>query len=110
MIATFAFICLTWIFFRARTFQDALLILDRVLTWPFVRHASEGFVQNLSTKGVFLLICTFVLVEWMFRYRIHPLQFSRLPRLARWTAYTALVWLTIYLRPPLTGSFIYFQF
>ena len=39
MVATYTFVCICWIFFRAETLEDAVVILGRVFSW------SEGIVH-----------------------------------------------------------------
>jgi D-alanyl-lipoteichoic acid acyltransferase DltB (MBOAT superfamily) len=110
MVATFSFICLTWVFFRARTLHDAGLIVSRILTGPFVLDGTERFDTFLSPKAALGLIAAFVTVEWICRNRFHPLQLERLPRIGRWAAYTVIIWVALFLRPLHPGNFIYFQF
>lgn len=110
MLLTFAFACLAWVFFRARTFEDALQVLWRIIRHPFAHPLGSGFAENVGTKTMLLLIVIFVVVEWTQRRYMHPLQFQRWPAVLRWAAYTALIWLTLYLAPLQTGGFIYFQF
>lgn len=110
MALTFAFICVSWIFFRAHSFPDAFLILRRIFAGPFAWKGSEGFDTFLSSKGTVLFICVFVAAEWAGRQRLHPLGLELLPKAARWSVYTLVIWAALYLRPLHTGKFIYFQF
>jgi alginate O-acetyltransferase complex protein AlgI len=110
MAGTFLFSCVAWVFFRARSLSDAGVILNRIVTEPFVRHASKGFSTFITAPVSVLLIGVFLAVEWMCRSHVHPLRLERWPRLARWSVYTAMIWLAIYLRPLQIGKFIYFQF
>ncbi|PRQ02433.1 Peptidoglycan O-acetyltransferase [Enhygromyxa salina] len=111
MLATFALICLTWVFFRAQDLAQAMGILARIVTdlpraaaWTELVHHREF----LLAFGPLLLI--FVIVEWLTRDQDHPLTLAAWPRAARWLLYTALIWITIYLMPDDPGAFIYFQF
>jgi D-alanyl-lipoteichoic acid acyltransferase DltB (MBOAT superfamily) len=108
ILSSFAFICVGWVFFRARTLADAGTVLSRIVFGPW--RGTEGFTPFLTTKGLVVLIFIFVGVEWACRDRLHPLGLKGLPRPCRWTAYTLLIWMTLYLRPVHSGNFIYFQF
>jgi alginate O-acetyltransferase complex protein AlgI len=110
MLRTFSFICLTWVFFRARTFRDAGLILSRIFSRHFLQHGSRGFDTFVTTKGLCLLIFVFVAVEWVWEEQLHLIRWERLPVLGRWFAYTCAIWITLYLGPLHSGTFIYFQF
>jgi D-alanyl-lipoteichoic acid acyltransferase DltB (MBOAT superfamily) len=110
MARTFLFICVAWVFFRATSFRDAFLVLERVFTAPFVGHASKSFTTFLTAKVALLLIGLFVGVEWICRDQVHPLRLARLPRFFRWSVYTLMIWLALYLRPMRMANFIYFQF
>jgi alginate O-acetyltransferase complex protein AlgI len=111
LLSTFAFICVTWVFFRARSFGDVYLIWSKVFTWPILPQQSLEFTPAfVSTGGMIWLVSVFVVVEWLSRHRLHPLEWGRLPRIARWSGYTALIWLTLYLRTWQSGTFIYFRF
>jgi D-alanyl-lipoteichoic acid acyltransferase DltB (MBOAT superfamily) len=108
MLITFLFICVTWVFFRARSLHEAFLILKRIIIYPFQNTAS--FEANLTTKAAVVLLVVFVLVEWLQRRHWHPIQLQSQPKIFRWLMYTCLVWLTLYLAPLQRGGFIYFQF
>jgi alginate O-acetyltransferase complex protein AlgI len=108
MTGTFLFVCVTWVFFRAATLQDALTVLGRVATGPWtlaaVRSALDGHHLVLG------LMLGFVAVEWLARRHRHPLHWPALPRPLRWAGYTTLLWLTLWNAQPTGGAFIYFQF
>ncbi len=110
MLRTFLMILVTWVFFRAATFGDSLVILRKIFT-EFHVFDSQGHLAG-ATPGnrIMLMLASFILVEWVCRAHPHPLQLDRFPRIVRWWVYTALFWGTLYFAAPGTGQFIYFQF
>jgi D-alanyl-lipoteichoic acid acyltransferase DltB (MBOAT superfamily) len=110
--ATFAAICVTWVFFRARTPADAWLILSRIVTnpGPGARSLFVG-TGTVGEKGMILLILLLVGIEWFTRHRDHPLGvLAGLPRPVRWLVYTGVIWAIIHSIPSSVAPFIYFQF
>ena len=112
MGGTFTFICLTWIFFRSRSFGQAAEILAGLLRpesslEPLKRLAtSEGYWSLLAGA----LLGGYVLWEWIARHRPFPLSIGDRPIWLRWPVYTLLGWTIILTYPPVSGAFIYFQF
>ena len=109
---TFAVVTLAWVFFRATDLSQALDILGAIATdslrpgaWtPAGLHKAEAAIAAL-------LIPALVAVEWVTRTRAHPFEAIRSwPRGLRWALYTVLLWGTLYLTPPESNPFIYFQF
>ncbi len=100
--ATFALVCVGWVFFRAASVSDALEMLGRVVSQPWG-------LPSVGRLGV--LYCAPVLaVEWVQRERAHGLEIAHLPRPWRHAVYYALA-VAIFLFAA-TGHvpFIYFQF
>lgn len=111
-VATFVAICVTWVFFRARTPADAWTILSRIVTcpWPGPRSLT-GNAGWSGEPAMILLILTLITIEWLTCRRTHPLTITdALPRPVRWCVYTAVFWAILYGMPMTTSSFIYFQF
>lgn len=111
-VATFVAICITWVFFRARTPADAWTILSRIVTcpWPGPRSLT-GNAGWSGEPAMILLILTLITIEWLTCRRTHPLTITdALPRPVRWCGYTAVFWAILYGMPMTTSSFIYFQF
>jgi D-alanyl-lipoteichoic acid acyltransferase DltB (MBOAT superfamily) len=106
MAATFSFVCLGWVFFRAAKLSDAWLILKRIATRLFA--TSNPSLPGL--RGYLALIAAFVLLEWLQRSRTHVLAVTWCPRPLRWAVYTSLLWLTLYFHTSKAAPFIYFQF
>ena len=109
---TFAFICLGWVFFRAATFADALLILKRIgLSLGGLQAWGGLLARHDPTNGrILILIALLVAIEWWKRRYIHPLFFEHWPAPARWLAYTVILWAVVYLGTYGSSQFIYFQF
>ncbi|KPK65436.1 MAG: hypothetical protein AMK73_02940 [Planctomycetes bacterium SM23_32] len=114
MLRTFAIICVGWVFFRAGTLRDAVLILTRMATQAFsgagYRELALYVSEEAAVHRTLIVLAGFVLVEWWQRRRDHVLSIGRLPRPLRWVVYTALIWGTLYLARSRTAEFIYFQF
>ncbi len=110
MLGTFAFVTLTWVFFRADTLGDSLLIFERagldLLTPSAYLEAWQVIGGEL---GLFALLGLFVLAEWFQRGKQHGLDLPW-PRAARWAVYSGLIWLCMYRMPNDVPTFIYFQF
>jgi alginate O-acetyltransferase complex protein AlgI len=112
IIATFAFVCAGWVFFRAATLADAALVFQRMGSFILHPQAVGGLLARFDgTDGrVFIAVAVLVALEWVKRRYTHPLVFDRWPRPARWIAYTALFWTVVYLGTFGSSQFIYFQF
>ena len=108
MAVTFAIVCCGWVFFRADSIATACTILGKIFAAPLRENPHSWHV--LMNGGPLLLVLLLVMIEWLQRRQLHPLQLEALPRPARWIVYTALLWLTFLLMPAHTSPFIYFQF
>jgi alginate O-acetyltransferase complex protein AlgI len=111
ILATFAFVCVTWVLFRALTISDAVFILHRIAAdsaslaaWRTLPAAAAGYSRVLQ----FLL--AFLVLEWIQRRHHHPLKIGGWPRLLRWALYTAMIWIILYYGTDSPDQFIYFQF
>ena len=109
-VTTFGLVCMTFIVFRAASFNDAFHILGRLLD---VRHWSG--LSDLTFYGVWpaygaCAICSLVLVE-AFQRSDDPREWVRAtPALARWSLYYALFAATVVFGSFEASPFIYFQF
>ena len=112
---TFSIICLCWVFFRAESFGDALFVVRKILTDCF---SAAGW-QELSAftndsklvKRALIVVLGLVLLEWIQRRKMCPLDMGNTPKPIRWAAYTMLLWTTVYYMMPSAGQqFIYFDF
>jgi alginate O-acetyltransferase complex protein AlgI len=112
ILGTFAVTCLAWVFFRARTLGDAMLVLTRMATGLLDLPALRVVVHEAGAhRKPLAALVVFVLIEWMARRHEHPLRaIGRWPLVVRWAAYTGLVWGSFFLAPHVPGHFIYFAF
>jgi alginate O-acetyltransferase complex protein AlgI len=113
MAATFAIVCLGWVFFRAATLDDALLALRAMaasLAEPAKIAVAARSLGGAIEQDALLGMAFIIGVEWVQRRHAHPLVLPRLPRWQRWAVYTSLFWITLYVGPRSTSPFIYFQF
>ncbi len=68
MLGTFAFICVTWVFFRAATLGDAIGVLKAVATMQGEAAGWAAAGELLAQHGVvFRLLPVFLLAEWLRR-------------------------------------------
>ena len=110
ILATFAFVCLCWVFFRAQTLSQAAQVLQKLFVW------TDG-VRHLYSWSVFALLCLTGATAWCERFHrdqngaVH----GEMPRFRAGTfsgafAMTLLVGLTLVLMYTGGNPFIYFQF
>ncbi len=104
ILLTFSITCLAWIFFRAKTIQDAISYIRRMVT-----DLNFGFqylrIERYSYE-ILIMVLLFVIVEWNNRYKIEPLsgKYSWLKVSLSLLAIIALGVFSDY------KNFIYFQF
>jgi alginate O-acetyltransferase complex protein AlgI len=110
ILGTFFFICATWIFFRAPTFDSALLVYERLATAIFSPAGGLLRVTDVTEGRVWIAVGVLLVAEWIQRSHWHPLQMPRWHVGWRWAGYTVLLWTVIYLGTYSTSPFIYFQF
>lgn len=120
---TFALVCLGWIFFRANTIEEAMLIIQSIvsgirgipsLTISAIQYRilSEG--QIGVGKMVFIQICVSILalftIDYATRDRSYLDAFLKKPAVIRWAAYYAVVLAILLFGYVGHQPFIYFQF
>ncbi len=108
MLATFVFACAAWVLFRSRTLADASQVYARLWVGPWSLDGLATAVRGQELLGVLALVL--LVLEWLTRRHLHPLQLAGWPRPLRWAVYTLLVWATLGLTRGGGGTFIYFQF
>jgi hypothetical protein len=110
LLATFAFICATWVFFRAATFDSALLIFRRL--GSALAAPSSGLLKlsDVTEGGVWIAVALMLAAEWIQRRHWHPLVFPRWHVSFRWVSYSILLWAVLYMGTHSSSPFIYFQF
>jgi alginate O-acetyltransferase complex protein AlgI len=104
MSSTFGLICITWVFFRAKTISQAI----DYFSYMFINY-------NIPTPfGYFkyaLLIVALVVIEWFNRSKAYPMQNWKFPTAVRWSIYLLLITLIFYKQiNNEVKEFIYFQF
>jgi alginate O-acetyltransferase complex protein AlgI len=97
-LATFTFVCFTWIFFRATSLQDALLICGRIVKGPWTDPAIPALMLLL------------VLLIWLyqFAYESRTREVLKLAPVRVGLAVAMVLYISICSSG--AGSFIYFQF
>jgi D-alanyl-lipoteichoic acid acyltransferase DltB (MBOAT superfamily) len=114
IMATFAVVCLGWVFFRARTLHDAVAVLGRIVSdvWNPANFSTlrelTGF--GITTKVALMILPVFVFFEWVQRGQQHTLARVPTARPARWMLYTLIVWMCVFQEASGASAFIYFQF
>jgi alginate O-acetyltransferase complex protein AlgI len=109
MGVTFSLVCAAWVFFRARSVPEALLVFSRLLDWSTLGLHDTG----LSTRELALslsLIGGLYLVELRLATDDIRDMFAAAPIWFRWPAYYALVTLILVFGVFSQSPFIYFQF
>ena len=108
MLGTFALACLAWVFFRARTLQQAVDVYAGFLSADLFTLPDLG-AQEL--QGAAVGVGVMLLMEWRARGRQHALQLGgELPRWLRWVIGYGVIALIVRFAPITEASFIYFQF
>lgn len=102
-VATFAFVVLTWVFFRAPTFSDAELVLARV-----AGVGAGGALQVSRWVGAYLLVGA--VLHWTAMRGGVAARIDRVPAEAFAAALGVGVAVALALQPIGSPPFIYFQF
>ena len=110
---TFNLICFTWVFFRAKTIQDAKIILKGAIQFS-KDEGSKIFQHSFDAKyfafiSVFLLLMT--VIEWNLRNGTDfPTKVSQLKNTYRWALYLGMIIVIMIFGNFGSREFIYFQF
>ena len=102
IIVTYAFVCLTWVLFRADSFADSYTVISKILT------GADG--AHWIHISFYLIVPTFLI--WQLipdNHKIRTELFSA-KRYHGFTACSALVLLIVLFAPTGLSPFIYFQF
>jgi alginate O-acetyltransferase complex protein AlgI len=117
ILKTFALACLAWVFFRAESLTQAVLIIRKSFSdiWNPAFYRAMTLPPQVLPMGrkIFLFLALYICAEWLQRHREHPLTLDFMPQPLRWAAYTGLIWTTLYFGTGAgtsTGAFIYFRF
>ena len=104
-LATFYWVCLCWIFFRAPDLHTALLALR-----PFTFFQAGGAGRLTDEKMLVVAFAVLALVHWMNYRRWFAGAWERLPEWAFPMAYAVAVGVVLLFVPQHYAPFIYFQF
>jgi D-alanyl-lipoteichoic acid acyltransferase DltB (MBOAT superfamily) len=108
--STFALTCFAWIFFRARSLDDAVYVLTHLFTgWNFAAIRTEQFLMRQMPIAL-AAILFLELAQYLHRHHRPMETIERWPRLARWPLYASLVVAVLLLGIYRQSAFIYFQF
>jgi alginate O-acetyltransferase complex protein AlgI len=113
---TFSITCGAWVFFRAATLGDALTIFKRMATEIPQTAPNEyaAVVRSLQSpitiRALVCLLLVLVVADWVHRAGDEALALDRWPRVVRWSAYSGLLWTSMYWGMRNNSTFIYFQF
>ena len=105
ILLTFHLVCLAWVFFRADSVGDALLILRKI-----GGRVLSGHFINPGGKSAVALVVPLLAVEWAGRRHTHPINVDPLPRPLRWAIYYSIVAAILLFASVNYTPFIYFQF
>ena len=109
MLATFSLTVFAWIFFRANSIEHAFNYIGGIFSRSLFQLPQNVGISN--TKTVVLLVCSFILLEWLGRrnqYAIERLGISWRP-IYRYAFYYLILLAIIFLGGQ-QQEFIYFQF
>jgi D-alanyl-lipoteichoic acid acyltransferase DltB (MBOAT superfamily) len=109
MAITFALICVSWVFFRARTVADALYILQHFFRGDSTTLAEVGFPSQEGLLALVSIVLLFV-VDTIQRRGDFRVILRAKPTWVRWMAYYTLVASLFLLAASTRSKFIYFQF
>lgn len=116
---TFHLVLLAWVFFRANSLSDALVILGNMLTIDFAhlaRDLTTGFYVNNLSRGWFDLTVAFGLIGLLLFVQLQQRHggvrqlLSARPVWQRWAVYYAAVMGIVLFGVYEHAEFIYFQF
>ena len=121
MVFTFSLTTLTWVFFRAKTLEEALYFFERMFTrwnpWVFFNEGLYNFgLDRVEVNILFVALITMFLVEWV-KYTKNKLISDFLMEQNLWFRWLVVIgWIVlilVYGEYGLTfdsNQFIYFQF
>lgn len=115
---TFNFVSFTFIFFRATSLKQAILIVKKLiglgteLQNTTKNHAwISSITQDEPITGFILIVVLLILMEYIEYLTQKGIKFANFPVFVRWTAYYGLILSLMFLAKFFTHStFIYFQF
>ncbi|MCD4696812.1 MAG: MBOAT family protein [Bacteroidales bacterium] len=107
---TFVLVYFAWIFFRANSFYDALLIIGKIFDLGTYNHAVQLFNFRADFILSFILIGVLIIVEiWQEKYRLVE-KLKTQPRIVKWLVFVVVVSSILVLGKWDENDFLYFQF
>jgi alginate O-acetyltransferase complex protein AlgI len=119
---TFAFLCVTWVFFRSSSLTQSLLVLKNMFTADKSGHFFDLVQYNIYglpptylglAKWQFLLSILLIpflfICEWLLGNQSRN-RFNSFPVYIRWSVYYAMILAILFIGVFDTRQFIYFQF
>jgi len=118
IIITFTLVCFAWIFFRADSMSDAVVVVSRLGTGWGDTLSTSGFEElvhsfNMHEKELWrsiVLCCVLMIVQHLSGSQRVTALFARLNKPMRWSVYIGLVLAILNLGVTKEIPFIYFQF
>ena len=107
ILFTCTLVTLGWVWFRATSFEEALLIFERLCSWKTLGVVWR-FCTPSGAEHQCLMISIMLIIEWFTRHKEHPLQQSW-SRCAMYPIYIAFILLIVSYMGE-NPQFIYFQF
>jgi D-alanyl-lipoteichoic acid acyltransferase DltB (MBOAT superfamily) len=102
---TFAMVTLLWTLFRAESLAHTGDILVRIAT-----DTDPIALITTGKLGPKILVTVLVVLEWLQRGRMHPLELDGLPKPVRYAGYYATILAIVLLGRFDNAPFVYFQF
>jgi D-alanyl-lipoteichoic acid acyltransferase DltB (MBOAT superfamily) len=114
IVATFLAVNVGWIFFRAGSLGDAVMILGRVVGEAFKLEGYFLGLHRIQDRPLGWLLAVAIgalfVAEWIQRGKPHVLFAADWPRPIRWAAYCGLTIVVLLVGTFSSSQFIYFQF
>ena len=116
---TFHLVLIAWVFFRANSLNDALLVFEKILTVNPIVFLEQLFTLSftsdlgLTSYELFIAIMSIIFMEVIHLYQRHNKMrnfLSNKPRAIRWSVYYSIVILILLFGEFNLTEFIYFQF
>lgn len=111
-LVTFHFVAFAWIFFRAATFNDVVILVRNLFEWKngFAVHQFSSFGIGLFDILLGIVLTGSIVALERLSLRQKPFSIDFFPSWVRWGTYYAAVGLILFLGVFSKHQFIYFQF
>lgn len=110
IFVTFNLICFAWIFFRAKTVQDAMYVLTHLVAGD---NSLSSFLLAYGKTNLLIVMFSLILIwiiYWIKEKTKLSLQFFSAPIWCRWSVYFALATLLLLFNTDNNVGYIYFRF